>query len=679
MRNAATIASLLTLLSMSALPLVGCAPTDDVADESFGASDAPIVPGSPEADAVLAVVNDAAVDMEVLDVDVALDKRAATNIVAHRNGQDGVVLTIDDDLFDDLAELDRISYVGPSALDKLLAYAKANGYYQGGETPTEAERDYAMLAFVSDSAVDIPLLDDTVGLDKRAANNIVAFRDGVDAVAGTRDDRVFMSVAQLDDISYVGSGALAKLRGYAVDNGYLAQLPEGSRDVVFSPQAYHNSHNVRVAQVIDAAHHSLDIAMYSFSDERIFDAIEAAALRGVAVRFVFETASDDRSKSGTELDNSRSARLENMGVNVRWVNKIMHHKMMIVDGPRDDAATAASATLVTGSGNWSFGGATKYDENTLFLTGQPELTLRMQAEFNLMWEHSHDFAYVTMPHTLSSLQLDNQNIVDEDATHAYFTSDNFSVSGDTFRIVSGNNTVSDVLVDAIAHATDSIHIASGHMRSRPVAEALIAKRQQDPNIEIRVLLDGQEYISAWYQGEQLDDRDDCLAAAGTSASKIRQCNDKGFLYGYTLGQSGIDVHYKYYAYRWHYSYALQMHHKLMIIDGDELWTGSYNLSDNAEHNTFENMLVLRGLPFAEIIAQYQDNFEALWEMERDSSSYDDLVDTVNNDSTIPLVFAPMSLNWDEVTALKQAIRDNCADINTTPFRTEPNKHASCAR
>ena len=36
-----------------------------------------------------------------------------------------------------------------------------------------------------------------------------------------------------------------------------------------------------------------------------------------------------------------------------------------------------------------------------------------------------------------------------------------------------------------------------------------------------------------------------------------------------------------------------------------------------EHNTFENVLVFRGLPFAELIAAYEHNFETLWTTRRD--------------------------------------------------------------
>jgi len=650
----------------------GCTSTGDVdlADQAGY-----ITAGSPEEAAVLALVNDPAVDQPLLDDDVALDRRAATNIIAHRDGADTLVGTADDDLFEGIEELDAVSFVGPSALSKLLAYAQAHGYMPGTEAPTAAELDYVTLAVAN--ALSLTDLDDAASLDSRAANNIVTWRAGLDATEGTADDRTFMSIPQLDDISYVGPKALGQLRDWGVANGYLDNLPAHVANTIFSPQPYYQSHNVAVTDVIDQAQHSLDIAMYSFSDEGIYDALEAAVLRGVTVRFLFETANDDRKKTGASLDSSRSARLENMGIDVRWVNKIMHHKLAIVDGPRANVAQAADAMVVTGSGNWSFGAATKYDENTLFLEGEEEITLRLQQEFNHLWDHSRDFAYDTTLVPPSAIVITDNDIPDGDASHAHFTSDNFNVSGDTFSVKPNGNTVNTAIVAAIDDATDSIWVASGHLRSRPISEALIAKKVAMPGIDIRIYLDGQEYISSWYHQIQLDELADCMVEAGTSVSKQRKCQDRGFYFGYQVGQAGLDVRYKYYAFRWHYAYAKQMHNKFLLIDGDELWTGSYNLSDNAEHNTFENVVVLQGLPHAETIAAYEARFLDLWETERNAQTYAQLMASVQSDAVIPLVFDSMALSHGEIAALKSAIVSACPQVYSQAFKNDPVGHQSC--
>ncbi|HUH02724.1 MAG TPA: hypothetical protein VML75_12080 [Kofleriaceae bacterium] len=78
-----------------------------------------------ERHALLALANTAS--LTALDIDAALDRRAAENIIAHRVGPDQQPGTSDDDPFDDLDELDAVKYVGASTIDKLLVYAYALG------------------------------------------------------------------------------------------------------------------------------------------------------------------------------------------------------------------------------------------------------------------------------------------------------------------------------------------------------------------------------------------------------------------------------------------------------------------------------------------------------------------------------------------------------------------------
>jgi|GEM_PF-488281 len=639
--------------------------------------------GDAEEQAVLAFVNDDACTVALLDDDVGLDSRAARNIIAEKAGEDGELGTADDETFASIAELDAVSYVGKSALEKLADYAMANGYGDGEVVvPDASAQDQAVLLLVNDAATDVERLDVDAGLDARAARNIIAKRDGEDGVNGTADDFTFTTIDELDAVSYVGERALDLLRDYAAAAGYLDQAAGASHDVIFSPQLYPASHNAKVQELIESAEHTLDVAMYSFSDGGIYNAIEAAAARGVQIRFIFETANSDRKKSGDDLAGTRSARLENMGVNVRYVNKIMHHKYMIVDGPFADAAFAKRAVIATGSGNWSYGAATRYDENTVFIEGEEGVALAYQQEFDHLWNHSRDIVIDdTLPYIKNPLAITDEMIdaaVAGTGTDVLFTSPNFNISeGSTTFRKNGGNEVSDALVDAIENAQERIWIASGHLRLRNVSLALEAKVQENPNLDVRVLLDGQEYLSYSTHKRQLDKRATCLANA-TTATQERNCYDKGFLYSYQLVSAGIPVRYKFYSYRWHYTYAVQMHHKYLLVD-DTLFTGSYNLSDNAEHNTFENVLVVEGERFANLIAQYEDNFLALWSMERDGAAFENLWHQVGHDDVIPLVFQPMALDWDEVTALKKHIRENCSDVNSEDFRKNPQDHTICHR
>ena len=68
----------------------------------------------------LEVVNESASTVTLLREEVGIHKQAAEGIVAHRIGPDGKEGTRDDDLFDDLAELDGVKFVGPVALETLI-------------------------------------------------------------------------------------------------------------------------------------------------------------------------------------------------------------------------------------------------------------------------------------------------------------------------------------------------------------------------------------------------------------------------------------------------------------------------------------------------------------------------------------------------------------------------------
>jgi phosphatidylserine/phosphatidylglycerophosphate/cardiolipin synthase-like enzyme len=530
----------------------------------------------------------------------------------------------------------------------------------------------AIVAYLNQSTTGYDALR-ALGISKSAAKNIAAHRDGADATPGTADDDPFDDLYELDKVRWVGSAVMKRI---AAEKSVADACRAATVEVIFSPQPYASSHLARVVQLIDGAQHSIDVAMYNLSDSGATQALGRAAARGVKVRFINEEgAVDAKSPQG-----SKSLALEQLGVNVRYVTKIMHHKVMIVDGPRDDVARAASARLVSGSANWSNGAATRYDENTLFVAGSPRLALRYQAEFNLLWEHSKDFVGdATLPYE-QGIALEAASFPADAAADCVFTSDNFTAAAGstTFKQVVGKNTIADLLVKEIAGAQSSIHIASGHLRSRPVSEALIAAKAARPGLDIKVYLDGQEYISASAHADQVAELKSCVAAAGGDPAKEQACKDKGFLFSYQVSEAGVALRYKYYAYRWDYSYAKQMHNKYFIIDGKTLITGSYNLSDNAEHLTFENMMVLREA-YSPLIQKYVAAFAKLWAQGGDGALLAALKDKVAHASTIPLVFDAMALDWQQVTDLKQLIVANCPQVLSPEYRANAAAHTTCPR
>jgi len=619
----------------------------------------------------VSLINDVATTADTLKSG-GVHTRAANAIIEARDGADALAGTADDQVFGTVDEVDAVYGVGPSAIDQL--YAMVAGTCEDAPTVASCE-DTAHIDFVNDPTTDADHLK-AIGVYSRGADNVVAVRNGADGLAGTADDDLFDSLEEIDAVSYIGASSIAALEDYA------AGLCVASADVIFSPQYYGDSHLSATADAIDLSKTSLDIAMYSYSDEGMFDVLEDAADRGLSIRVIFHSALEDRK----DPEGTRSARIEDMGIEVRYVNKTMHHKYVIIDGPRDSLDGLDTGTLITGSGNWSYSAGTKYDENTSFVQGDDKLILAFQQEFDHMWDNSREVVWnEDIVHIENALEITDEMVADASGTEAVFTSSNMrtyvsSVYGPTFAANTGDHYVADRIVQSIEAAESSILIASGHMRSKQIAEALIAKRTDSPEVDIRVYLDGQEYISEWGQGEQQDDMDDCLADA-TTETQTNHCLEVGYLWSLDLDQAGIDLKYDYYAYRWNYKYAEQMHHKYLIIDSDEVISGSYNFSSNAEIDSMENTVIYKAADYPELVAGFIDNFETLWVTGEADGLYTELMDEIENgtDDSFSIVWEPMALSWAEVDALKDAVWANCPDLNTDDYRTEPWNHTVCYR
>ncbi len=188
--------SLLSLFLMTAL--VGCVADRGLSDDevSVGALE-----GTREGYGVLRLLNDGeGTTFAFLDDDVALERRAAQNLIAHRDGADGIFGTRDDDLFDTIAEVDAVPYVGAAALARLVEFAQWNDYVPGDDqrlgtfdgvafTFGEADRVLALVNDASEAELR------ATGIPSRAATSILATRP-------------FVTIAALAAASQVGTRTL---------------------------------------------------------------------------------------------------------------------------------------------------------------------------------------------------------------------------------------------------------------------------------------------------------------------------------------------------------------------------------------------------------------------------------------------------------------------------------------
>lgn len=113
----------------------------------------------------------------------------------------------------------------------------------------------------------------------------------------------------------------------------------------------------KIVAAINSANYSLDVAMFTFTDNDLGNAVVAAKNRGVNVRCIIENVS----YFGSEYN-----KLINAGIPVishENVTNDFHHKYCIVDAVN----TSSDPIVVTGSHNWSNSANDEYDENTLII------------------------------------------------------------------------------------------------------------------------------------------------------------------------------------------------------------------------------------------------------------------------------------------------------------------------
>ncbi len=125
----------------------------------------------------------------------------------------------------------------------------------------------------------------------------------------------------------------------------------------------------RIAGLVGAAVRTVDICVFTITDDRISRAIREAHRRGVQVRIV----TDDEKAHDAGSD---TLALGRDGVPVRVDDSPfhMHHKFAIFDG----------RLLLTGSYNWTRGAAENNQEN-LLVTDDARFVRPFVAEFERLW------------------------------------------------------------------------------------------------------------------------------------------------------------------------------------------------------------------------------------------------------------------------------------------------------
>ncbi|MCO4793813.1 MAG: hypothetical protein KC493_08880 [Bacteriovoracaceae bacterium] len=393
---------------------------------------------------------------------------------------------------------------------------------------------------------------------------------------------------------------------------------EGYPYAMFSPTQGKEAFN-EVYKLVRNSNEYVHATIYSWSDSGIDKAMIDALAGGAKVKIVLHPPLAKKSKTISKVK-----KLEAAGAEVKIAKHNMHEKFFLVDGK----------ILVNSSANMSGGAKTRYSEAFVFhkadadSPAQNSLIKDYRHEFTVLWNSAKDMVtdgednadslndYTKKEgEVVSNKPSSNKNMV------LYSSSMNFKIkknktTSSAYKIGkyitlsrrkdnSGEQTwyVRDQVIKAIDNAKKNIYVNLNHFNIRSVSDALIGAVKR--GVDVRLAVDNQEYKSKPNNKE--------MTPQFIKDWKLLPGNKKKV----------APVRVKYYSHAPSPRHWLLNHHKYFVVDytpsgkGTILLAGSYNVSKNAEHRQFDNLIMYKGTKYKKLFKSFIDEFEYLWGLNRD--------------------------------------------------------------
>jgi phosphatidylserine/phosphatidylglycerophosphate/cardiolipin synthase-like enzyme len=324
---------------------------------------------------------------------------------------------------------------------------------------------------------------------------------------------------------------------------------------------------------IDGTHKTLDCAIYDLKQPAVLKALKAAVDRGVKVHIAYDGGRTKSVAGGPQLDPKpagTAAAIEEAGlggvaipVHVRG-SHLMHSKYAIRDG----------TTLWTGSGNWTHGGLDLQDNNYLEISSA-ELCRAYQENFGeLLKEHAADHQPLS---TSAKESMSLRPATGIPIGHATLTP--YFSGGGTEQI--------ETYVTERLKTVKKVRVMAMLISDPGILQSLSDLHKA--HADIRGVLDPHEMAQVMFPPK------------GPSHTPPEQFwftqPGKGFVAApsHAFIKSGDKNDF--------------MHNKVLIIDDEVVVTGSYNLSESAESND-ENTLVIESKAIATKYTEYFDKLFA---------------------------------------------------------------------
>lgn len=252
-----------------------------------------------------------------------------------------------------------------------------------------------------------------------------------------------------------------------------------------------------------------------------------------------------------------------------------------------------------GSSNISAGADNVFAENRMYFRGRPAVARQFQEEFARLWNE-----YGTCPPD-DDAPCDSENYVEAKPVPGEVAITFNAEPYDETRFHRIDRELQEV-IDQVRWKGGSLDLAMFSITHRGLATAIVQEAIKKPAAQFRILLDQSMIMSTeshsavlgpWFE-EQIE------------KNKLKNMEVRykwrSSAYGYDEEEKAIRlVHFR----------SLLLHHKLLMVNGQLLATGSYNWSSSAEDRNFENIMMFdRRFPDqGGIIDRFQAEFDTIWD------------------------------------------------------------------
>ena len=434
-------------------------------------------------------------------------------------------------------------------------------------------------------------------------------------------------------------------------------LYAGEPTALFSPQDGPKAF-AQVFSMIRNAKEYVHLVVYSWRGTDLAKALEDAAKSPSKpkIRLVLHDSVAKNSKNQKKFKE-----LQALGVEFKRAKMNMHEKFVLVDG----------RFLVNPSANMTDSAANDYSEAFTFFTDDPEaqgnpqrqLINDFRQEFTVLWNSGsylwdEDERFQPLTDYTKVKESKVINLPRQADLTLYSSSMNWEVKPNTpdeadyakgkfIELIRKNGEanqpwlVRDKMIELIDNAQETIVMAINHFNIKDVADALLRAAAPPRNIKIRLSVDNQEFKKYSRPG-------DIEMTPYFVAEWKKRFPDRP-----------VPVRVKYYSHCPDPATWQLNHHKFMLVDNNKLFSGSFNLSHQAEHEQFDNLVLFNGAAYQHLYQQYNQEFEHLWTWSREGKEpkkeVRDLFFQVKEGGYPLHINDSMALDWNEAIALQDDV------------------------